>query len=247
MIINFADTCRNLFFENAKEKNNKLYNVTSNMIPGLALLVFILSFAGLRLVFAGALIALFYFRNKSEIDTIIEINRKYVNTFFRKSDTEKRDQIRQKKKTNRAKRKCSLHLSNAANMDDKAIASENDIPREGEARQNPSLTTFYRAKSRFNDSYGGLHDYRDSRVSTSKFKNWKWLMNLDFVKQLCRNCVSDLVKFVSFGSDMKIEMQEKYMFVYQNERNYLTIWTKPFGLDWKPFTNSLNKQIVNFQ
>lgn len=247
MIIDIADTFRNLFFENAKEKNNKLYNVTSNLIPGLAVLVFTLSFVGLRLIFAGAIIALFYFRNKSEIDTIIEINRKYVTTFFHKSDTEKRDQIRQKKKTNRIKRKCSLHLSNAANMDEKVVVSETAIHIEGEARKNPSLTTFYRAESGFDNSYGGMHDFRDSRVSTSKFKNWKWLMNLDFVKQLFRNCVLDLVKLVSFGSDMKIEMQEKYMFVYQNERNYLTIWTKPFGLDWKPFTNSFNKKIVNFQ
>lgn len=53
--------------------------------------------------------------------------------------------------------------------------------------------------------------------------------------------------FLFYGKSNDKVINKKILFIYENERYYLATWATPIGLDWKKYTNSFNKEIINLE
>jgi hypothetical protein len=61
------------------------------------------------------------------------------------------------------------------------------------------------------------------------------------------NLLSSLHTYLFYGISKNKIINKKILFIYENERYYLATWAAPIGLDWKKYTDSLNKEIVNLE
>ena len=59
--------------------------------------------------------------------------------------------------------------------------------------------------------------------------------------------LNTLFYYIFYGKFNYNQINKKIIFIFENERFYLTTWSNPIGLDWKKYTDSLNKEIKNLE
>lgn len=95
------------------------------------------------------------------------------------------------------------------------------------------------------------YDDPDKAQNTNKSSKTQSSLYLPFwIEEPMRKFLRRSSKFLKqgkhvilYGKSRNSQTSKKTIFIFENERFYLTTWSKPIGLDWKRYTDSLNREI----